>query len=281
MLIALRPTQETVDVVESLRGKWHGSYALCRCPAHTDSTPSLSIRQGNNGLLVHCFAGCSPQTILREIGRTGLRRGTPMPSFTPARRSANARRIWDDGREIAGTLAERYLARRNLPFDLPDIRFHARCPHRPKPHTMFLPALLVALRQGPEVTAVQRIFLNPKTCWHDGKYMLGRPDMGSWRQLLQGTTLAIAEGFEDAAAFSKLHGVPCWASLGVERLPLLALPASIETLIIAEDDNPPGRKGARRACNAYERPGLRIIRRTPRPHEDWAGANEAAPPPTS
>lgn len=280
MLIALRPTQEIVDIVASLRGKWHGSYALCRCPAHTDNTPSLSIRQGNKGILVHCFAGCDPENVLREIGRIAPRRGTPMPAFSAARSSTNARRIWDEGREIRKTLAERYLLRRNLPIDLPDIRFHPSCPHRPKPYTRFLPALLVAIRQGPEITAIQRIFLDPETHWHTGKYMLGRPDMGSWRQPLAGPTLAIAEGFEDAAAFTRQQDTPCWAALGAERLPLLALPDSIETLIIAEDDNLPGRAGARRALHAYRRPGLRIMRKSPRPFEDWAAANEAVPPAT-
>lgn len=280
MLIALRPTQETVDIVASLRGKWHGSYALCRCPAHSDTTPSLSIRQGSKSILVHCFAGCDPENILREIARLSPHRGAPMPDFTPARSSANARRIWDDGREIAGTLAELYLRRRNLPVDLPDTRFHPRCPFRPKPHTRFLPALIVAVRQGQQITAIQRIFLDPETHWHTGKYMLGRPDMGSWRQNLAGNTLAIAEGFEDAAAFTKRQEIPCWASLGAERLPLLALPDSINTLVIAEDDNQPGRAGALRALNAYRRPGLKIVRRSPRPFEDWAAANEAAPPTT-
>lgn len=280
MLIALRPTQETVDIVASLRGRWHGSYALCRCPAHPDNTPSLSIRQGSKSILVHCFAGCDPEHILREIGRLSPHRGTPMPDFSPARSSANARRIWDDAREIPGTLAELYLRRRNLPADLPDIRFHPRCPFRPKPHTRFLPALIVAVRQGPEITAIQRIFLDPGTHWHTGKYMLGRPDMGAWRQPLAGPTLAIAEGFEDAAAFTKQQNTQCWASLGTERLPLLALPDSIETLVIAEDDNLPGRAGALRALHAYRRPGLKIVRKSPRPFEDWAAANEAVPPVT-
>lgn len=26
MLIALRPTQETIDIVAALKGRWHGSY---------------------------------------------------------------------------------------------------------------------------------------------------------------------------------------------------------------------------------------------------------------
>ena len=52
MLIALRPTQETIDIVAALKGRWHGSYAMCVCPAHADRTPSLSVRQGERGILV-------------------------------------------------------------------------------------------------------------------------------------------------------------------------------------------------------------------------------------
>lgn len=29
MLVALKPTQETIDIVAALKGRWHGSYAMC------------------------------------------------------------------------------------------------------------------------------------------------------------------------------------------------------------------------------------------------------------
>ncbi len=42
-----------------------------RCPAHADRSPSLSIREGNDGkILLHCFAGCTPQEICQAIGLT-------------------------------------------------------------------------------------------------------------------------------------------------------------------------------------------------------------------
>ena len=67
MLTALKPTKETIDLVAGLKGRWHGSYAMCRCPAHADEKASLSIRQGNRGLLVHCFAGGRSEDVLREL----------------------------------------------------------------------------------------------------------------------------------------------------------------------------------------------------------------------
>lgn len=58
-LTAKRPSQELADIVGTLGGTWSSHVAMCRCPAHTDSNPSLSIRQGERGILVTCFAGCS------------------------------------------------------------------------------------------------------------------------------------------------------------------------------------------------------------------------------
>lgn len=41
----------------------------CRCPAHEDGTPSLSIDTGDDGrVLVNCFAGCSVDAVCVAIG---------------------------------------------------------------------------------------------------------------------------------------------------------------------------------------------------------------------
>ena len=35
-----------------------------RCPSHRDKSPSLSIREAEDGrILLHCFAGCTPAEI--------------------------------------------------------------------------------------------------------------------------------------------------------------------------------------------------------------------------
>ena len=38
------------------------------CPAHEDKTPSLSISFNNEGIAIHCFAGCEKENILDAIG---------------------------------------------------------------------------------------------------------------------------------------------------------------------------------------------------------------------
>lgn len=45
-------------------GRW-----LARCPAHSDKSPSLSLRECDDGrLLVHCFAECDVESILAAVG---------------------------------------------------------------------------------------------------------------------------------------------------------------------------------------------------------------------
>ncbi|MDS4027630.1 MAG: DNA primase [Candidatus Contendobacter sp.] len=45
-------------------GRW-----LVRCPAHEDRSPSLSVRELEDGrILVHCFTGCSTGDVLAAVG---------------------------------------------------------------------------------------------------------------------------------------------------------------------------------------------------------------------
>ncbi len=42
-----------------------------KCPAHEDSSPSLSVKALDDGrVLIHCFAGCSAPDVLAAIGLT-------------------------------------------------------------------------------------------------------------------------------------------------------------------------------------------------------------------
>ena len=185
-----------------------------------------------------------------------------------------AQRLWDDAINLHGTLGERYLVGRCLLPEIPDIRFHPRCPFGRKPNTAFHQALLVAVRDRGRLVAVQRIILDPRSGRHRGKFLLGSCGQGAWQPTLSDGVLAIAEGFEDAAAFTSLTGVTCWAAMGAARLPLLHLPKGIHTLIIAEDNDAPGQNAAHQASKTYARPGLRILRRSPSWGIDWADFNE-------
>lgn len=41
---------------------------MCRCPAHADKKHSLSVKDGERGIVLHCFAGCQTAEILDRMG---------------------------------------------------------------------------------------------------------------------------------------------------------------------------------------------------------------------
>ena len=55
---------------EKVRETGNGKF-LATCPAHDDRSPSLSVRECDDGrVLVHCFAGCSTEDVLAAAGLT-------------------------------------------------------------------------------------------------------------------------------------------------------------------------------------------------------------------
>ena len=45
------------------RGYW-----MCRCPAHEDKEASLSVKQGDKGIVLKCHAGCTPESVCASLG---------------------------------------------------------------------------------------------------------------------------------------------------------------------------------------------------------------------
>jgi hypothetical protein len=53
-------------VKQTGRGRW-----ISKCPAHEDRSPSLAIRELDDGrMLLHDFAGCSTSDVLAAVGLT-------------------------------------------------------------------------------------------------------------------------------------------------------------------------------------------------------------------
>lgn len=56
--------------LDKVRRTGKNSWVAC-CPAHDDKSPSLSIRDADDGrVLCHCFAGCGIDSILGAVGLT-------------------------------------------------------------------------------------------------------------------------------------------------------------------------------------------------------------------
>ncbi|WP_440590951.1 DUF7146 domain-containing protein [Sphingobium indicum] len=180
--------------------------------------------------------------------------------------------IWQAGRPIEATLAERYVREvRQIWAPLEDLRFHPRCPRGKGMLASFEPALLVAMRKAGAIAAIQRIFLDPSTADYTEKRVLGQAIGAAWTNGPPGKTIGICEGFETAAAYTSLTGIQAWATMGAKRFHQVDIPASVETVILLADNDAEGRRARERAAETYRRPGLAIETEWP-PFRmnDWA-----------
>ena len=253
--------QEGQRLVERLGGIWGSDGGMCRCPAHDDRTPSLSVRPGRKRLLLHCFAGCDASAILRALeadhllepsaGSTDQR----MSERGDGKRTAAALRLWREARLIAGTPAADYLASRGLGTRSPELRYHPRTPHGPSPLTQYRPALIAAVRDESGLLAIHRTFIDPRgsglAAQADPRCGLGRFGRGAVRLGGSGPRLGLAEGIETALSATALFGVPCWATLGTERFRLMALPSDVRELLLFLDHDSGGRRAERLAREAF------------------------------
>jgi hypothetical protein len=57
------------DLVSRLQGvKRNHRGWTAKCPSHDDQHPSLSISEGDRGLLLRCWAGCSVEVVCQALG---------------------------------------------------------------------------------------------------------------------------------------------------------------------------------------------------------------------
>jgi len=62
------PVQRLLARLEAVRRTGPSSW-MASCPAHEDRSPSLSIREGDDGrVLIYCFTGCGAIEILDALG---------------------------------------------------------------------------------------------------------------------------------------------------------------------------------------------------------------------
>ena len=276
-------------IVAALKGRWAGKSGMCRCPAHEDRTPSMSVSETRDGrVLVHCFAGCSQEAVIGALKAAALwpeGRVIADPSYpsyltTPAdgmtnrderRRREAARTIWAEAAPIAGTLGERYLRSRGIIAPLPPTLRFARLKHRPDGRIK--PAVVCALQDGRNrVTAIQRIFLRPdglaKTDAEPKKPTLGPMGDAAVRMGPAGRVIGLAEGPETALAAQQIFSLPVWCSCGAGRMKAVAIPDGVRAVYIFADAGKPGIDAAIAAADTFEHRGLEVVIQAPR-DGDW------------
>lgn len=92
---------EFVTRLEGVRERGPGKWSA-RCPAHEDRSPSLSVLDAEDRVLLHCFAGCEAEAIcaavgveLRDLFRQGVRWRRNDEVQDEMRRRISAREVLD------------------------------------------------------------------------------------------------------------------------------------------------------------------------------------------
>ncbi len=255
----------------------------CRCPTHDDRKPSLSLHDGEQGLIVKCWAGCDRRVVCAELRRRGLIRESPeigVASSPPRRKNlersdaeriAFARQIWESARDPTGTPVELYLASRGL--RLPDervLRWSPQCIDGSRRSPAML-ALVEHVERG--VVGVHRTFLTRDNtgAWHRrDRKGLGPLSGGALHLAQPGARkrLVIAEGIETTLSVMIATGLPGWAALSPSGIASLVLPHEIQRVLIFADydANGVGERAAWAARNRWCAEGrAALIARPPKP----------------
>ena len=284
-----------------LGGHRAGNGWMARCPAHDDSTPSMSIKEiGDGKLLVHCHAGCEQLTVIAVLTARGLWRSAPAGTGTePTRssiadgrdnkvRTANALQLWCAGGPPNDTLVQAYLRTRGIQIRLPGtIKFHAGLKHR---SGSIWPAMIGLVTRGRDnrPIGIHRTYLDRdgrgKAPIEPNKMMLGPCRGGAARLAPVGSPLMIGEGIETCLAAMQATGHGAWAALSTSGLRTLDLPPAVQDVIVLADGDAPGEAAAMAAAARWRHEGRRLrIARPPQGADfndllqDWSTSSGERP----
>ncbi len=262
---------------------------LCRCPVPShgkgkgDRHPSLSVRDGEFRLMLHCFAGCDPADIEAALAALDLSKVAAEPvrqarAKAPKTTTADAVALWSSATPLAGTHGEAYLATRRLPATMPTLRFLSAY----RLGSRRLPAIVAAL-QAPDrsLCSVQLTLLNPKRSEKadlaEPRRIIGPSRGFALRLGPAADTLGLAEGYETGHAAMLRYGLPVWCALGAPRLPLVELPDSVRRIVVFADPDKPGLVAAERVRAAH--PQRQVLIHRPPDDRDFAKLWEDDPTP--
>ncbi len=242
------------ELTSALAGRWIGNSGEARCPSHPDKTPSLGIRDGDDGkVLTHCFAGCAPEAVWAALVARGLvqraegprrrRPPQPQPAPEPSPNQRSALEIWRASRPAEGSPVEDYLRGRGITIPIPPtLRYHPALLH--PDIGQHLPALVAAVANvEKKITGITRIFLTMdgrKAPLTRSKMALGTLRGGAVRLAPTTDRVWLTEGVEDGLAAMQMMQEPAWAVLGTGGYKTVEMPASIKQVILAPDGDDAG-----------------------------------------
>jgi hypothetical protein len=267
---------EIVDIVTARpAGSTQGK--IC-CPFHDDHTPSCQLYDDGH---YHCFVCGAHGSIEDDLDIDAETVAKVTAGGSDDRRTLGwALKLWDDGKPIAGTLAERYLVETRkldpamLGGDIDAVlRFHPHCPFGPQQRHPCLVALYRDTELGTPAGII-RIGLTPE----GGK--IARYTLGRWpgsraiklRAIANGdAALAIGEGIETVLGAIRCGAITsaAWAmgpKNGIAGFPILP---GIKYLGILVDNDASAPAGARACATRWVAAGRTVVLLTPNEVKDF------------
>lgn len=270
-------TAETIVRALGAARRTGNTWMVC-CPAHSDGTPSLAIREGRDGkVLLKCHAGCTQWQVIGALKSRGIwMAGDGVQTFAASRRvaaveehrrgdvhrTAFAMRIWDECIPAKGTLVEAYLQARGLDIPPPaSLRFHPGLKH---PSGAVLPAMVAHVTRGIDATpiGIHRTFLardaSGKAPVVPQKMMLGPCRGGVVRLGEVDGRLLVGEGIETCLSVMQAKRTAAWAALSTSGLRSLDLPIAVVEVVVLADGDVPGEAAAHACARRWTREGRQV-----------------------
>jgi hypothetical protein len=202
---------------------------LARCPAHDDGRPSLHVLEDAQGLLVHCFAGCSRADVDEALEDMA-------PSPKPVVRIAQRRE--------RGEVVARYDYRNAVG----DVIFR-KLRLEPKSFEFRRPVIVPARTEGP-VQHSEFVSWRPGLKDTEGRYVV-EPVPYNLPELLNTTTPWIVDGEKDADRLATEGAVATCSPYGMARWrpEFSEYLCGAEVVVVADRDEP-GRRAASKLATA-------------------------------
>jgi hypothetical protein len=243
-------------------------------------TDSATAEHGDLLDLIHLSLGLKDLHAAMDEARTFLALPRPARSTTrplqpaPSGSPEAARRLFQAGRPIFGTLAEAYLRARGIAcsLDWPALRYHPSVYYRESedaPREVW-PALLAAVTDlDGRIKGLQRTWLDPqsraKAPIADPRRALGQLLANGVRFGVATDVLAAGEGIETMLALkSVLPSVPMVAALSANHLAALEFASTLRRLYVARDNDAAGLHAARQLHERGNAAGLEVRDLVPR-----------------
>lgn len=274
------------------------------CPFHRERSPSFYVYDADGHYFCFgCQAGGDAIDYLRETRGLSFRQalewlgGADLPIISPVERErreseaiarrrrdiADAQAFWESGLDPRGTPAEIYLRDvRGITMTLPPSIRYGRVPAARDPETdewtSFGPAVLCAIHdREEEVCGLQRIFVRKdgagKAAMRKPKLSLGRVSGAAMRLGPVRPTVIVCEGPEDGLSLAQeIPDCSVWVTLGTGLMPLVEYPPEVSEIVIAGQNDGPGRVAVEKAGDALLQQGFAVRTMFPDPvFKDWNG----------